>query len=92
MDELIAKLPILINFSYYIYIGVLRDTSSETPLSPTYNLSASQHAAYQHVSLLLSTMEPISNEFLEEEQEIDFEHTIVSKFACQSCPYLQFYK
>lgn len=72
----------LINFFCYIYIGVLRDTNDETLLPLTYNLSASQNAAYQHVCHLLSTMEPLSNEYMEEEQENDFEHTIVSKCAC----------
>ena len=84
LDIITAKLLILINFYCYIFTGVLRDINDETPLPPTYNLSGSQNIAYHHVLQTLSTMEPKSNEFLEEEVH-DCEHSYISQFACQNC-------
>ena len=84
LDIIIAKLLILDNFYCYIFTGVLRDINDETPLPGTFNLSASQYRAYHHVLQILSTMEPVPNDFLEEEVD-DFEPNYVSQFACQSC-------
>ena len=51
----------------------------------TYKLSLSQNQPYQHVLKILTTMQPVSDEYLEEEVD-DYEQTNVSQFACHiSC-------
>ena len=48
-----------------IFVGVLHDTSM--PMAPiVYPLSASQNRPFQYIMDLLSTMEPVSNEYLEQ--------------------------
>ena len=60
-----------------IFVGVLRDTS--IPMAPiAYPLSASQNRLFQYIMDLLSTMEPVSDEYLEQEQD-DIERSNVSK-------------
>ena len=48
-----------------IFVGVLRDTSM--PMAPiVYPSSASQNRPFQYIMDLLSTMEPVSDEYLEQ--------------------------
>ena len=60
----------LLNFYWYNFIGVLRDTGDDMPIPATYKLSA-------------SAMQPVSDEYLEEEVD-DYEQTNVSQFACHT--------
>ena len=56
-------------------IGVLRDTEIAA-IPPQYTVSASQNHAYQYIDNPLSTMDPISNEEIENDIE-DIEGNIV---------------
>ena len=75
----------LLTFYWYNFIGVLRDTGDDIAIPAGYKLSGSQNQPYQHVLEILKTMQPVSDEYLEEEVD-DYEQTNVSQFACHiSC-------
>lgn len=51
-----------------IFVGVLRDTT--IPMTPSaFALSASQSTPFHYVMNILSTMEPVSDEYLHEHQD-----------------------
>ena len=65
------------------FLGVLRDTTvPPTPLP--YVLSSSQRRPFHYVMNIISNMEPVLTEFLDEEQN-DYEQYYVNKFvSCKS--------
>ena len=61
------------------FLGVLRDTT--VPLTPlSYLLSSSQNIPFHYVTNILSNMEPVSTEYLDEEQD-DYEQYYVNQFV-----------
>ena len=65
------------------FLGVLRDTT--VPLTPlSYLLSSSQNRPFHYVTNILSNMEPVSAEYLDEEQD-HYEQYYVNQFV--SCKF-----
>ena len=53
-----------------IFVGVLRDTS--IPMTPSaFVLSPSETRPFHYVMNILSTMEPLSDEYLDEDQDVN---------------------
>ena len=68
------------------FLGVLRDTT--VPITPlSYALSSSQTRPFQYVRRILCNMEPVSTEYLDEEQD-DYEQYYVNQFVSSKCHFL----
>ena len=58
-----------------IFVGVLRDTIVDaTSLGST--LSASQNIVFQYIRNIMSTMEPISNDYIEQELDENEQYAV----------------
>ena len=69
------SLVLFIDFLLNIFVGVLRDMTMPAP-SSVCTLSSSQNRVFQYISNIVSTMEPISNDYVDQQLDETEQYTV----------------
>ena len=77
MDIIITLILFIDSFVLHIFVGVLRDMTMPDPSSDC-TLSLSQNKVFQYIRNIMSTMEHISNQYIEQELD-EYEQYTVSE-------------